>query len=144
MLAKLQGAERKRKRKADEDEDDEDGDGDVDMDMEGGEDGWEDDTMDIDGEDTPKRKKVRGNNGAVAVVAAGGRGPRTDRRFAGMRDEGVSIYLEGYDLILILFLGASAIKSCCQVTQSGAAPPQYAGQGWRGGSSYSNKNGMYY
>jgi nucleolar GTP-binding protein len=67
------------------------------MGMEGGEgeDGWEDDGMDVDGADTPKKKKAKRNDGAVAVVAAGGRGPRTDRRLAGMRDEGVSISLEG-------------------------------------------------
>lgn len=93
MLAKLQGAERKRKRQQDEDED---VDMDMDMDGEGGEDGWEDDTMDVDGDDTPRRKKAKRNDGAVSVVAASGKGPRTDRRLAGMRDEGVSVFfLEG-------------------------------------------------
>lgn len=87
MLAKLQGAQRKRKRRENEGGD-EDEDMDMDMNVEDGEDGWEDDGMDVDGVDTPKRKKTKANDGAVAVVVAGGRGPRTDRRLAGMRDEG--------------------------------------------------------
>jgi nucleolar GTP-binding protein len=104
MLAKLQGAERKRKRQQDEAED---SDGDVDMDMdgegEGGDDGWEDDGMDVDEDDTPKRKKAKRNDGAVSVVVAGGKGPRTDRRLAGMRDEGVSVFRREYGILLIFF-----------------------------------------
>ncbi|KAF8220707.1 hypothetical protein L208DRAFT_1382554 [Tricholoma matsutake] len=61
----------------------------MDMDAEDGEgeDRWEDDGIDVDGADTPKKKKVKRNNGAVAVVAAGGRGPRTDQQLAGIHDE---------------------------------------------------------
>lgn len=78
----------------------------MDMDAEDGEgeDRWEDDGIDVDGADTPKKKKVKRNNGAVAVVAAGGRGPRTDQQLAGIHDERVSISLEGYDLILIFLV----------------------------------------
>lgn len=117
MLAKLQGAQRKRKRRENEGGD-EDEDMDMDMNVEDGEDGWEDDGMDVDGVDTPKRKKTKANDGAVAVVVAGGRGPRTDRRLAGMRDEGVSVcvdFLFFFDLISF-FLVVPASKSCCQAT----------------------------
>lgn len=78
----MQGAMRKRKRH------DDDEDGDIDMDAKGGDDGWEDDEMDVDEEDTPNRKRAKKNDGAVSVAAVGARGPRTDRRFAGMRDQG--------------------------------------------------------
>jgi nucleolar GTP-binding protein len=99
VLAKLQGAMRKRKRQT-EDGDEE---GDIDMDAEGEDDGWEDDGMDVDDEDTPNRKRAKRNDGAVSMAAAGGRGPRTDRRFAGMRDEGVSVYAEVDRLLLISY-----------------------------------------
>jgi hypothetical protein len=79
---------RKRKRH------DDDEDGDIDMDAKGGDDGWEDDEMDVDEEDTPNRKRAKKNDGAVSVAAVGARGPRTDRRFAGMRDQGVRLYAE--------------------------------------------------
>jgi nucleolar GTP-binding protein len=65
MLAKLQGPELQRKRQED--------DGDMDMDDREGEDGWEDDGMDVNGADTPNKKKAKRNDGAVAVVVAGGR-----------------------------------------------------------------------
>ncbi|KAG6909682.1 hypothetical protein DXG01_016089 [Tephrocybe rancida] len=76
MLAKLQGAKRKR-----DDDGDEDMDGDDDMEGSGGE---EESWMDVDGEEAPK-KRVKGNSGAVMAVSR--RAPKTDRRFAGMRDE---------------------------------------------------------
>jgi nucleolar GTP-binding protein len=80
MLAKVQGVKRKRTR---------DEDGDVEMDdgaADEGEDGW----MDVDDDDAerspPKRKK--GNSGGV--VALHPRTPKTNRQFAGLRDESVS------------------------------------------------------
>lgn len=85
MLAKLQGTDRKRKR-------DEDGDGDVDMDgdEEGSDgadgEGW----MDVDGEEAPK-KRAKTTSGAVAVIDR--RAAKSDRRFAGMRDEGVRVLI---------------------------------------------------
>jgi nucleolar GTP-binding protein len=80
MLAKVQGAARKRKREADMD---------VDMDMgddaaEGGEDEW----MDVDdGNDATPSKRAKSNTGAI--VPANRKAPRTDRRLAGLRDDGV-------------------------------------------------------
>ncbi|KAG6864963.1 hypothetical protein C0991_005912 [Blastosporella zonata] len=76
MLAKIQGAKRKR------------GDDDVDMDdaddMEGSGGEEEESWMDVDGEEAPK-KKVKGNSGSVMAINR--RAPKTDRRFAGLRDE---------------------------------------------------------
>ncbi|XP_006455345.1 hypothetical protein AGABI2DRAFT_75410 [Agaricus bisporus var. bisporus H97] len=74
-IAKLQAAERKRKR----DEDDED-DG---MEVDDGEEDWEDEGMDVDGEERPSKKKAKTTSGAVITKRA----PRSDRTFAGMRDE---------------------------------------------------------
>ncbi|KAF8069940.1 P-loop containing nucleoside triphosphate hydrolase protein [Lyophyllum atratum] len=74
MLAKMQGA--KRKRDEDVDMDDAEGSGDEDGDAEG----W----MDVDGEEAPT-KRAKGNAGGV--VAVNRRAPKSDRRFAGMRDE---------------------------------------------------------
>ncbi|KAF9455356.1 hypothetical protein BDZ94DRAFT_1278324 [Collybia nuda] len=76
MLAKLQGAKRKRTEEADEDVD-----MDGDEDDSDAEEGW----MDVDGEEAPK-KRVKTNSGAVAVTDR--RAPKSDRRMAGMRDEG--------------------------------------------------------
>jgi hypothetical protein len=82
MLAKLQGTERKRKR----DDDGEDVDMDDDEESDGADaEGW----MDVDGEKGPK-KRVKTNSGAVAVTDR--RAPKSDRRMAGMRDEGVRIF----------------------------------------------------
>lgn len=81
ILAKAAGAKRKRLREEEEAEMDVDegkgGDG------EDGEGEW----MDVDDDTTP-RKRAKANSG-VAVVADGKRHPRSDRRFAGMRDTAV-------------------------------------------------------
>lgn len=83
MLAKVQGAARKRKR--------EDADMDVDMDEvegEDGEDGW----MDVDGgDDATPNKRVKSHTGAI--VPANRKAPRTDRRLAGLRDDGVRFFI---------------------------------------------------
>jgi len=78
ILAKLQGEKRKREREEDVEMDDGvDEDGDEGLD-------W----MDVDGEEAPPlKKRVKGNSGAV--VATDRRGPKTDRRVAGMRDQAV-------------------------------------------------------
>ena len=84
MLAKVAGQKRKRAREEEEtmdvDMDGDDAEGDDD------EDGW----MDVDGEEAPKLKKVKGNSGAVVAVS-GKREPRSNRQLMGMRDQGVSI-----------------------------------------------------
>lgn len=75
MLAKVAGAKRKRYEDAqmDVDEDDEDED--------------DDEEMDVDGDVAPKLKRTKANTGKVAAVSR--RAPKTDRRFAGMRDDAV-------------------------------------------------------
>ena len=123
MLAKIQGAKRKRQNAEDEDDD-----GDVDVDMEGGEggeDAWEDDGMDVDGDDTPKRKKAKRSDGAVAVGPVGGRGPRTDRRLAGMRDEGVSVLCRrlwsGIEFYWVFYSSKQIVLSSYAILGSGPA-----------------------
>ena len=82
MLAKVAGA--KRKRQQDDDEDAE-----MDVDGEEGESVEEGDWMDVDGEeDTTPKKRVKTNSGSV--VARNQREPRSNRQFAGMRDDAVS------------------------------------------------------
>lgn len=76
ILAKVQAVKRKRAAEMDVDMEDAEGEGDDD----------EGDWMDVDGEDKPN-KRVKGNSGGV--VAIDRRGPRTNRQFAGMRDEAV-------------------------------------------------------
>ncbi|ESK88747.1 gtp binding protein nog1 [Moniliophthora roreri MCA 2997] len=85
MLAKVAGQKRKRAREEEESMDvdmegDEDDDGDA-------EDEDEDSWMDVDGEEAPKLKKVKGNSGAVVAVS-GKREPRSNRQLMGMRDQG--------------------------------------------------------
>ena len=74
MIAKVQGAKRKRAREEE-----------MDIDMEGSdEEGGEDDWMDVDEqEDGTPKKRAKTNSGAVALP---GRGPRSNRQMAGMRD----------------------------------------------------------
>jgi nucleolar GTP-binding protein len=84
MLAKVAGQKRKRAREEEEAMD-------VDMDGDEGEDD-EDGWMDVDGEEAPKLKKVRGNSGAVVAVS-GKREPRSNRQLMGMRDQGVSLLI---------------------------------------------------
>lgn len=77
IIAKAQGAKRKRA-EADMDIDMEDGDSDA------GE-GEEGDWMDVDGEEQTPKKRVKGNSGAV--IAKHPRAPKSNRQFAGMRDQ---------------------------------------------------------
>ncbi|KAI0697285.1 GTP binding protein 4 [Cytidiella melzeri] len=79
MLAKVAGAKRKRQDGGEED---------IEMDVDG-EDGEGAEWMDVDGEDedaTPS-KRAKANSGG-AVVAKHRRAPKTNRQFAGMRDQG--------------------------------------------------------
>lgn len=82
MLAKVAGAKRKRQR----DEED------AEMDVDGEESGNDVDAgewMDVDGEeDATPNKKAKANSGTVIVK--GQRQPRTNRQFAGLRDDAVS------------------------------------------------------
>ncbi|KIM31187.1 hypothetical protein M408DRAFT_255289 [Serendipita vermifera MAFF 305830] len=76
LLAKARGAERKRKR----DEEDE-------MDLDDGEEGGEDDWMDVDGDnDDSPRKKRKGVSGMAQPITQNKRAPKTDRTTIGMRD----------------------------------------------------------
>lgn len=77
IIAKAQGAKRKRA-EADMDVDMEDGDGDA---SEGEEGDW----MDVDGEEQTPNKRVKVNSGAV--IAKHPRAPKSNRQFAGMRDQ---------------------------------------------------------
>lgn len=77
MLAKVQGAKRKREREEE----------DAEMDVDG-EEGAEGDWMDVD-EDAAPAKRVKSNSGGA--VAKGRREPASNRQFAGMRDEAVSV-----------------------------------------------------
>ncbi|KAG2109967.1 P-loop containing nucleoside triphosphate hydrolase protein [Suillus discolor] len=76
IIAKAQGA--KRKRAEDMDVDMEDGDGDA---SEGEEGDW----MDVDGEEQTPNKRVKSNSGSV--IAKHPRAPKSNRQFAGMRDQ---------------------------------------------------------
>lgn len=104
LVAKVHGAKRKRARE-------EDGDGDVDMDddadaggnADGGDDAW----MDVDEEETPNKRK-KGNSGGV--VAVNRKLPRSDRRLAGMRDEGVRLFLFHVRLRFLMRLFCSFSK----------------------------------
>lgn len=80
MLAKVAGAKRKR------DRDEEDAEMDVDGDEEMGDEA-EGEWMDVD-EDAAPSKRTKANSGAA--IAKAGREPRSNRQFAGMRDEAVS------------------------------------------------------
>ncbi|KAG2127483.1 P-loop containing nucleoside triphosphate hydrolase protein [Suillus clintonianus] len=75
ILAKAQGAKRKR------------AEADMDVDMEDGDasEGEEGDWMDVEGEEQTPNKRVKANSGAV--VAKHPRAPKSNRQFAGMRDE---------------------------------------------------------
>ncbi|KAG2341067.1 P-loop containing nucleoside triphosphate hydrolase protein [Suillus weaverae] len=77
IIAKAQGAKRKR------------ADADMDVDMEDGEggasEGEDGDWMDVDGEEQTPNKRIKGNSGTV--IAKHPRAPKSNRQFAGMRDE---------------------------------------------------------
>lgn len=103
-IAKLHAVQRKRKR-----EEDEDG---MDMDGEDGEDGedegdWEDEGMDVDGEERPSKKKAKTVLGAIVTKRA----PRSDRTLVGMRDEAVSLFsFSLLSICLIEHLSFSKLK----------------------------------
>ncbi|CAL1705994.1 unnamed protein product [Somion occarium] len=71
-LAKVAGEKRKRQREEEAE---------MDIDEEGGEGDW----MDVDGEDASPNKRVKSNSGAV--VAKNARLPKSNRQFAGFRDQ---------------------------------------------------------
>lgn len=79
VLAKAAGAKRKREREEDEERMDVDGE---EGESEEDEDAW----MDVDGNGAPT-KRAKGNSGAIV---AKGRQPRSNRQYAGMRDQAVS------------------------------------------------------
>ena len=97
ILAKVAGAKRKRQREEEEAEMD------VDEDADMGEEGVEGEWMDVDGEEAPKLKRVKGNTGSA--IAKGARHPRSNRQLAGMRDEAVSM------MTCLVFRGESAHRS---------------------------------
>jgi nucleolar GTP-binding protein len=110
MIAKVRAAGSKRKRDGDEDGMDVDGDDRGDGD--GDDDDWasegEDDTsvMDVDGEEGTRRDK-RGKANSGAVIARK-HAPRSNRQFAGLRDEAVRFVF----LLLLLFPLLSPLLSC--------------------------------
>lgn len=77
MLAKIQAAKRKRV------------DADMDVDMDDAGEGDEGDWMDVDGEEPPSSKRAKGNSGVV--IAKNSRAPRSNRQFAGLRDDQVNV-----------------------------------------------------
>lgn len=94
IIAKAQGAKRKRA-EADMDVDMEDGDGDA---SEGEEGDW----MDVDGEEQTPNKRVKSNSGSV--IAKHPRAPKSNRQFAGMRDQQVCfifIWMNNSDILYL-------------------------------------------
>lgn len=77
-LAQVAGEKRKRQREEEEAQ--------MDVDEEAGEGDW----MDVDDEGASPNKRVKGNSGAV--VAKDVREPKSNRQFAGMRDQAVCIF----------------------------------------------------
>ena len=65
----------------------------MEIDMEDGEGGDEDEWMDVDEEDGTPKKRAKVNSGAVVFA---GRGPRSNRQLAGLRDNEVSGTLQRY------------------------------------------------
>lgn len=109
LLAKARGAERKRKR----DEDDE-------MEIDGGQDGQEEDWMDIDADaDDSPRKRRKGVSG-MAQPVVNRRAPKTDRRTTGMRDTTVRRLQTCLELNLCPLLSSKCPKPTnCETLPSG-------------------------
>lgn len=131
LIAKARGAAQKRKRA------DEDAEMDVDMD---GEEPNENEWMDVDGAETTPQKRVRGNSGAV-IARKNKREPRTNRQFAGMRDDAVGPLFTlsmKYNHTHLFF--AASIQSR-QATESWPARTKYACESWRERSCYQSQNG---
>ena len=91
MLAKIQGAKRKRAEDEDVDMDEDDEEEESDE----GEENW----MDVDGEQSSK-KRLKTNSGGVVNK----REPRSHRHLAGMRDEGVSFECSFFVVFSFCFL----------------------------------------
>lgn len=124
VLAKAAGAKRKREREEDEER--------MDVDDEGESDGGEDAWMDVEGEGAPT-KRAKGNSGAVV---AKGRQPRTNRQFAGMRDQAVSgpCSLRFVSVTHCAVTRPAASVKSDQVAELGAAGAQLSCEGGRGRS----------
>lgn len=133
VLAKVHGAKRKRAA-AEMDVNMDEG-----MDGGSGEDG-EGEWMDVDGEDSPK-KRAKGVSGGV--VPANRRAARTDRRYAGLRDEAVrlcdlslgSLRLTKFIIICL------AIRKSYQTAEFGATAPEHAREGRRRRSCHQDQDG---
>jgi len=129
MLAKIQGAKRKRA-------EDEDMDMDEDDEEEGSDEG-EENWMDVDGEESSKKRLKTNSGGAVNK-----REPRSHRHLAGLRDEVVSfeVLLLALSFILTILLASG---SCSQATQPRSETTQYAGESRRGRSCDQDQNGKF-
>jgi len=80
-------------------------------------------------------EEEEGNGAVSVVVTVGERGPRTDRRLAGMHDEGVSVSIEGDDIMLIFYFQqanrAVKLRNLGQRLQNMLAKAgQVSGQRW--------------
>jgi len=121
VIAKVRAAGRKRKRDGDEDGMDVDGDepdGDNGDDDDWASEGEDDDTsvMDVDGEQGTRRDK-RGKANSGTVIARK-HAPRSNRQFAGLRDEAVRFFFFSLFLVvdvvvvIVLLCGADGWCSC--------------------------------
>lgn len=132
VLAKVQGAKRKRAAEMD-----------VDMDMEEGGEGDEGDWMDVDGDEESPNKRAKGVSGGI--VPLNRREARTDRRFAGIRDDAVcssslTMGYSGFDFGLIFFRYTAIVESH-QVAEPWTTTSQPARESRRRRSCYQNENG---
>ena len=119
MLAKVAGAKRKRER----DEDDAGMDVDGDEGMEGGEGEW----MDVD-EDAVPSKRTKANSGAA--IAKAGREPRSNRQFAGMRDDAVGAPVADF---VYRADGLLPVIASCEGRQAAELGPERAEHAREGG-----------
>ncbi len=128
MLAKVHGAKRKRQREEE----------DAEMDVDGNGEEAEGEWMDVDEDATPN-KRTKGNSGKS--IAKGRHEPKTNRQFAGFRDEAVSDILltSGHETDSTYVLLASIESG--QAAESRTKRTQHAGEGRRGRSHHQNQNG---
>lgn len=133
VIAKVAGAKRKRQRDEEDAEMDVDGEGEADAEAEGG------DWMDVDGEDAIPNKRTKANSGGAVKNQ---REPRTNRQFAGLRDDAVSGPLCPCPSlqILISFFILASIQGC-QTAQPRSERTQHAREGWRERSCDQDQDG---
>jgi nucleolar GTP-binding protein len=110
----------------------------MDVDVHGGADGEDaEQWMDVDGEEQSPPKRTKTNSGAIV---AAGRQPRTNRQFAGMRDEVVRAP-SCSDRAIAESLGITANEEGDQATQPRAKRAELAGEGGRERSCDQDEDG---